>query len=204
MIDFYTSTTPNGYKVAIALEELALPYEVKRLDLGKNEQKRPEYLAINPNGRIPAIIDHDVTPPVTVFESGAILIYLAEKSGRLLPASGPGRAATLGWLMFQMSGVGPMFGQLGFFLRQADKNAGAIERYTAESKRLLSVLQGRLHESDYLAGEYSIADIAMYPWLAAAGRILGAEGFAEFPSVRAYVERMAERPAVARGMKIPA
>ncbi|WP_437807129.1 glutathione S-transferase family protein [Sorangium sp. So ce1078] len=202
MIDLYTSTTPNGRKVTIMLEELGVPYNVHHLDLGKGEQKTPEFLAINPNGKIPALVDEGgAHGKVTIFESGAILVYLAEREGKLLPKEGPARYEALAWLMFQMGGVGPMFGQAGFFKRATEQVPFAIDRYFGEARRLLEVLEGRLAKASYLAGEYSIADIATYPWVASGTAFLGLE---TGPHVSAWLARIGERPAVKRGMEIPA
>jgi GSH-dependent disulfide-bond oxidoreductase len=200
MIDLYTSTTPNGRKASIMLEELALPYTVHALDLRKDDQRRPEFLALNPNGKIPAIVDHDAEGgPFAVFESAAILIYLAEKTGKLLAPSGVARYVALEWIMFQMSAVGPMFGQYFHFASVApEKLPYAIERYTKESLRILGVLDGRLAGGEHLAGEYSIADVCTYPWVAAV-----IDRFEGLANVRAWVERVGARPAVQRGMKIP-
>ena len=160
MIDLYTAATPNGYKVSVALEELGLPYELHTLDLAAQEQKQPWFLAINPNGRIPAIIDHDEND-FAVFESGAILVYLAEKTGRLMPHDPKGRSRVMQWLMFQMGGIGPMMGQANVFYRYLpEKIPLAIHRYQNESKRLFRVLDTHLAEHEWLAGDYSIADIA--------------------------------------------
>ncbi|MDP2315487.1 MAG: glutathione S-transferase N-terminal domain-containing protein [Pseudomonadota bacterium] len=202
MIDLYTSPTPNGWKVSIALEELGLPYTVHPIDLMANEQKRPEFLAINPNGRIPAIVDRELDD-FPVFESGAILIYLAEKTGKLLPADVKGRSTVIQWLMFQMGGVGPMMGQANVFARYApEKIPWAIERYQREGRRLLEVLDGRLRGRDYLAGDYSIADIANWSWThthAWSGiDVTGLDALA------AWSDRIAARPAVQRGKAIPA
>ncbi|MFM7735706.1 MAG: glutathione S-transferase family protein, partial [Alphaproteobacteria bacterium] len=165
MIDFYTSATPNGHKVSIALEELELPYEVHAINLMSGDQKKPEFTRINPNGRIPAIVDRDAGD-FAVFESGAILIYLDEKTGRLLPADPKGRSRVIQWLMFQMSGVGPMMGQANVFFRYfPEKIQPAIDRYQNECRRLFEVLDGRLGESEWLADDYSIADIATWPWV---------------------------------------
>lgn len=164
MIDLYTAGTPNGYKISIALEELGLPYTLHNLNLLANEQKQPSFLKINPNGRIPAIVDRDADN-LTIFESGAILIYLAEKTGRLMPADTAGRFRVMQWLMFQMSGVGPMMGQANVFYRYMEQKIPvAIDRYQAESRRLLGVLNDQLKDLEYLAGDYSIADIATWPW----------------------------------------
>ncbi|HSK00882.1 MAG TPA: glutathione S-transferase N-terminal domain-containing protein, partial [Kofleriaceae bacterium] len=163
MIDLYTAGTPNGHKISIALEELALPYTVHAINLGAREQKRPEFLALNPNGRIPVIVDRDAGDLV-VFESGAILIYLAEKTGRLLPVEPKERSLVMQWLMFQMGSIGPMMGQANVFFRYfPEKLPAAIQRYQNESRRLFEVLDGRLANVEYLAGAYSIADIATWP-----------------------------------------
>lgn len=203
MIDFYTFTTPNGRKVAIALEELGLPYTVKVVDLNKGEQHKPEYLAINPNNKIPAIIDHDVPGGLRVFESGAILVYLAEKTGQLMPSDAARKSEVMEWLMFQMSGVGPMFGQLNYFARTAGQKLPlAIERFQNESERLMRVLDKQLSSRDYLASGYSIADIAMYPYLAWFRQTIP-ELFTSRPGVIQWMERVGARPAVQRGMKVP-
>ncbi|HIA55998.1 MAG TPA: glutathione S-transferase, partial [Candidatus Lambdaproteobacteria bacterium] len=165
MIDFYTAPTPNGFKVSIMLEELKLPYNVISVELEKKEQKKTEYLKLNPNGRIPTIVDRD-NGYFSVFESGAILIYLAEKSGQFMPADPKGRSIVLQWLMFQMGGVGPMQGQAHVFYRYApEKIEYAIERYQKETMRLYSVLNTQLKDYEYLAGDLSIADIATWPWV---------------------------------------
>lgn len=203
MIDLYTAGTPNGRKATIMLEEVGLPYTLHALDLKKEDQKKPGFLAINPNGRIPAIVDHDAPGgPVSVFESGAILIYLAEKTGKLLAPSGPARYEALEWVMFQMSAVGPMFGQwFHFALAAPEKLPYAIERYQKESLRILGVLDGRLAAHPYLAGDYSIADVCTYAWVA--GAIDRLEGTAGLGHVRGWLERVGARPAVQKGMKIP-
>ncbi len=206
MIDLYTSTTPNGRKVTIMLEEIGLPYELHHLDLRKGDQHDPKFLAINPNGRIPAIVDRDAPGgPVTVFESGAILIYLADQSGKLLAPSGKERYEAIEWVMFQMSAVGPMFGQFFHFARVApEKIPYAVERYTKEALRILGVLDGRLAGREYLAGDYSIADVCTYPWIAGAlDGIVAEAGGASLPNVAAWRARVGARPAVERGMKIP-
>ncbi len=194
MIQLHAAGTPNGKKVPIFLEELGIPYELHKVDLGKGEQHKPEFLALNPNGKIPALVDGD--GPVTIFESGAILIYLAEKHGKFLPPSGQARADVLEWLMFQMSAVGPMMGQLGW-ARRSNVPAG-IERFEAEVRRIYAVLEGRLAKHPYLAGEYSIADMATYPW-ATAHDFLEID-VTPYPNVRAWLDRMAERPAVKKAM----
>jgi GST-like protein len=204
MIEFHTWTTPNGYKVAIALEELGLPYKAIPVNIGRGEQFKPEFLAISPNNKIPAIVDSEgpAGRPIAVFESGAILVYLAEKTGSLLPRNREARIVALEWLMFQMSGIGPMLGQMHHFRNHApDKIPYAIERYTNEARRLYRVLERRLHDVPYLAGEYSIADIAAFPWLRAPDR-QGVD-MAEYPSVRRWRDDIAARPAVVRGLAVP-
>ncbi len=201
MIDLYTAATPNGHKVSIALEELGLPYQVHELSFDLQQQKSPEFLKINPNGRIPAIVDRD-NDNFAVFESGAILYYLAEKTGKLLPSDAKGRSVALQWLMFQMGGVGPMQGQANVFYRYfPEKIPAAITRYQNETRRLYEVLNSRLEEVEYLAGEYSIADIATYPWLAVhdwAG--VSVDGL---PALQRWMDAVAARPAVQKGLRIP-
>jgi GSH-dependent disulfide-bond oxidoreductase len=209
MIDLYTWTTPNGRKVSIMLEETGLPYRVHPINLGDGQQLTDAFRAINPNQRIPAVVDHDLDGgPLTVFESGAILIYLAEKTGRFLPTDVRARSRTIQWLMFQMSGIGPMLGQAGHFANQApEKIPYAIQRYFDESLRLIKVLDRRLSERDYLAGDYSIADMATYPWVIAAWPVfksLPPERSGAMEHVSGWLERVGERPAVQRGMKVPA
>jgi GST-like protein len=206
MIQLYTSTTPNGRKASIMLEEIGLPYQVHHLDLRKGDQHDPKFLALNPNGRIPAIVDEDAPGgPITVFESGAILLYLADKTGKLLAPSGKERYEAIEWVMFQMSAVGPMFGQFFHFARVAPEQLPyAIERYTKEAQRILGVLDGQLGKHDHLAGAYSIADVCTYPWVAGSIEgITAGGGGADFPNVRAWLARVGARPAVERGMKIP-
>jgi GST-like protein len=201
MIELYTSPTPNGYKASIMLEETGMDYAVHAIDLAKGEQKTPEFLAMNPNGRIPVIVDHD-NDDFVVFESGAILIYLAEKSGQLLPQEEKMRSQVLQWLMFQMGGVGPMMGQANVFFRYfPEKISAAINRYQHEGRRLLSVLDGQLAGRDYLCDEYSIADIATWPW--AVTHEWSGIDVSGLDNLQAWLERMARRPAVARGRKIP-
>lgn len=201
MIDLYTAATPNGHKVSIALEELGLPYTLKVLDLAKGEQKTPAFLAINPNGRIPAIVDH-AAGGFAVFESGAILIYLAEKTGRLMPADVQGRSRVLQWLMFQMGGVGPMMGQANVFFRYfPEKIQPAIDRYQGESKRLLTVLDGHLKDHEYLAGDYSIADIAHWAWVRT-HRWSGVD-VSDLPHLQRWMDAIRQRPAVQRGIEAP-
>jgi len=202
MIELLTAATPNGFKASIALEELELPYTVRAINLGEGDQKQDWYLARNPNGRIPVIVDHD-NDDFAVFESGAILIYLAEKTGRLLPTSGPERSVALQWLMFQMAGVGPMMGQAGVFFRYApEKIPYAIERYQKESRRLLEVIDARLAEAEYLAGgEYTIADIATWPWIGAHEWIgVSLDGL---ENLKRWFDVIGERPAVQRGKVVP-
>ncbi len=202
MIDFYTAATPNGHKISIALEELELPYSMHVLNLSANEQKQDWFLAINPNGRIPAIVDR-ANDDFSVFESGAILIYLAEKSGRLLPSDPKARSRALQWLMFQMGGVGPMMGQANVFFRYfPEKIPAAIDRYQGESRRLFRVLDGHLKDNEYLAGsEYSIADIANWAWVRThqwSG--VDTEGL---PHLQRWLAQVGERPAVQRGIELP-
>lgn len=201
MIDLYTAGTPNGYKVSIALEELELPYRLHALDILKNVQKEPWFLAINPNGRIPAIVDRGAGD-FAVFESGAILIYLAEKTGRLLPAATKARSVVLQWLMFQMAGVGPMMGQANVFHRYLpEKIPLAIRRYQGECRRLFGVLDQRLAEHEFLAGDYSIADIATWPW--ARTHEWSGVPIDEFVHLQRWLARIASRPAVQRGIEKP-
>jgi GST-like protein len=201
MIELYTSPTPNGYKVSIMLEEIGMEYSVHPIDLGKGEQKTPEFLAMNPNGRIPVIVDRD-NEDFVVFESGAILIYLAEKSGQLLPREEQARFRVLQWLMFQMGGVGPMMGQANVFFRYfPEKIPAAIHRYQHEGRRLLEVLDRQLDGRDYLCGEYSIADIATWPW--AVTHEWSGISVDGLDKLQSWLQRMAQRPAVARGRKIP-
>jgi len=202
VIDLYTAATPNGWKVSIALEELGLPYRVHAIRLEKLEQKEPWFLALNPNGRIPVIVDR-ANSDFAVFESGAILLYLAEKTGRLLPAEPKARSVALQWLMFQMGGVGPMQGQANVFFRYApEKIPYAIERYQKETRRLYTVLDARLRDHEYLAGEYSIADIATWPWVSI--HAWSGVEIADLPALAGWVERIAARPAVQRGRAVPA
>ena len=217
-LQLYSLPTPNGVKVSILLEELSLAYEPHLVDIGKNETWTPDYLSLNPNGKIPAIIDPDGPggQPLPLFESGAILVYLAEKSGRFLPADPAARYETLQWVFFQMAAIGPMFGQVGFFHKFAGRefeDKRPRDRYVAESRRLLGVLEGRLANEggeprDWIMGEdYTIADIASLGWVRnligfyEAGDLVG---FADFPRVAAWLERGLARPAVQRGLNIPA
>ncbi len=201
MIDLYTAATPNGYKASIALEELELPYELHWLKLSDGDQKQPWFLKINPNGRIPAIVDRD-EGDFAVFESGAILIYLAEKTGRLMPTDTKGRSTVIQWLMFQMGGLGPMMGQANVFFRYfPEKLQGAIDRYQHESRRLLEVLDGRLADHEYLAGDYSIADIANWCW--ARTHEWSGVDVSGLDHLKRWIDAVAARPAVARGANIP-
>ncbi|ABL99294.1 glutathione S-transferase family protein [Shewanella amazonensis] len=202
MIELYTAATPNGHKISIALEELGLEYRVHALDLMTLEQKKPEFLAINPNGRIPAIVDTD-NDDFAVFESGAILLYLAEKTGKLLPTEPKARSEVIQWLMFQMGGVGPMMGQANVFYRYfPEKIPAAIERYQKEGRRLFEVMNTQLEKHAYLAGdEYSVADIATYPWV----RIYDWSGvdISGLDALQHWLERITARPAVAKGLAVP-
>ena len=211
-LQLYSFPTPNGVKVSIALEELGLPYEAHTVDIGQDESKTPEFLSLNPNGKIPAIIDPDGPggAPFGLFESGAILLYLADKTGKLIPADPRGRWETVQWVMFQMGGIGPMFGQVGFF----NKFAGAAyedkrprDRYASESKRLLGVLEARLEGRKWVMGDdYTIADISMLGWVRNLIGFYEARGIVDFDSLKhvpAWLERGLARPAVQRGLEIP-
>ena len=204
MIDFYTWSTPNGRKVSVMLEECGLPYRVHPIDISKGDQFKPAFLAINPNNRIPAIVDPDGPDgkPLPLFESGAILIYLSGKTGKFLPQGVRAKYIALQWLMFQMGGVGPMFGQAHHFMRaKKDEIPYGSERYGAEAKRLYGVLNTRLSEAAYLADEYSIADIATYPWVAR--HEWHRVDLTAFPAVKRWYDGIGRRPAVARGMAVP-
>lgn len=208
MIDFYTWTTPNGRKVSIMLEETGLPYEVHPVNLGKEEQFAPDFLKLSPNNRIPAIVDRDAdSGPVSIFESGAILIYLAEKTGKFLAPKGEQRAKTLEWLMWQMAGVGPMLGQANHFINTAPEQIPyAIDRYVGEAARLIKVLDKRLGESQFMGGDYSIADMATYPWLKVAFDLIAQakpDVVGEGANVRRWLEEVGARPAMQRGMDVP-
>ncbi|CAI8993632.1 Disulfide-bond oxidoreductase YfcG [Pseudomonas sp. IT-P44] len=201
MIDLYTAATPNGHKVSIVLEELGLPYTVHALSFDKKEQKSADFLKINPNGRIPAIVDR-ANGDFAVFESGAILIYLAELSGKLLPKDPKGRSVVLQWLMFQMGGIGPMQGQANVFFRYfPEKLQGAIDRYQHETRRLYEVLDTRLQDVEFLADEYSIADIATYPWVR--GHEWSGVAVDGLSALQRWMATMAARPAVQRGLLVP-
>jgi len=201
MIDLYTAPTPNGWKASIALEELGIPYEVHVVNLLAGDQKKPEYLALNPNGRIPTIVDRDAGD-FAVFESGAILIYLAEKAGRLLPADTKGRSRVIQWLMFQMGGIGPMMGQANVFFRYfPERIQSAIDRYQNESRRLFEVLDGRLAKSEWLADDYSIADIANWAWVRT--HKWSGVSIDGLDHLRRWLGQMAARPACQRGIEVP-
>ncbi len=201
MISLYTAPTPNGWKASVALEELGLPYQVHAIDLLSGAQRAPDYLAINPNGRIPAIVDHEAND-FAVFESGAILIYLAEKTGQLMPADARGRSRVLQWLMFQMGGIGPMMGQANVFHRYfPEKIQVVIDRYQGESGRLFGVLDRQLADHEWLAGDYSIADIANWCWVRThkwSGVDIG-----PFEHLQRWVAAIAARPAAQAGIKVP-
>ncbi len=204
MIDLYTWSTPNGRKVSIMLEELALPYNVHAIDIGKGDQFKTAFVAISPNSKIPAIMDSEGPEgrPFSLFESGAILLYLADKSGRFLPQKKSERFEAIQWLMFQMGGVGPMFGQVHHFLRAAPERVEyAIERYGKETRRLYAVLDRHLGGRDWLAAEYSVADIATYPWVAR--HEWHKVELADFSNVKRWYDAIGARPAVQRGMKVP-
>lgn len=202
MITLYSAATPNGYKISIMLEEIGLPYQAQNINLKEQQQKEPWFLKLNPNGRIPVIVDH-ANGDFAVFESGAILIYLAEKTGELLSTDSKKRSLTLQWLMFQMGGIGPMQGQANMFYRYfAETIPAAIERYQKETRRLYTVLDTRLKDHEYLAEEYSIADIATWPWV----RIHDWAGVSTegLPHLERWLKQIAQRPACIRGITIPA
>lgn len=201
MIDLYTAATPNGWKASIMLEEIGLPYEVRHIHLDKLEQKEEGYLRLNPNGRIPTIVDRD-EGDFAVFESGAILIYLAEKTGKLLPSDRQGRSTVIQWLMFQMAGIGPMQGQANVFFRYApEKIDYAIERYQKETKRLYQVLDTRLRDHEFLAGSYSIADIATWPWVQL--HAWAGVDTDDLPHLERWIAAVGSRPTVQRGLAVP-
>jgi GSH-dependent disulfide-bond oxidoreductase len=200
MIDFYTFTTPNGRKVSIMLEEVGLPYTPHVIDIRKGDQFTPEFVAINPNSKIPAIVDQE--SGLSIFESGAILIYLAEKTGKFLPTETKARFQVLEWLMLQMGSIGPIFGQLNHFRKYAPEQIPyAIARYETETLRLYSVLDKQLAANEFVCGDYSIADMAIYPWVA----IYKFQGLTldSHPHLKRWVEAIAQRPAVQRGMAVP-
>ena len=210
-LQLYSLNTPNGVKVSIMLEEIGMPYEAHLVDITKNESWTPEFLSLNPNGKIPAILDPDGPggKPLALFESGAILVYLADKTGQLIPTDAAGRYETLQWVMFQMAAIGPMFGQVGFFHKFAGRafdDKRPRDRYVAESRRLLGVLDERLDGRDWIMGDYSIADVATLGWVRnlvgfyEAGDLVG---FDDFGKVQAWLDRGLARPAVQRGLEIP-
>lgn len=202
MIDLHFWPTPNGWKITIMLEEAGLPYRLAPVDISAGEQLRPEFLAISPNGRMPALVDPDGPggEPIAIFESGAILQYLGDKTGRFYPSERRARSAVEQWLYWQCAGLGPMVGQAAHFNYQAEKIPYAIDRYTAEARRLYGVLDRRLGEVEHLAGEYSIADMATWPWTRGY-KALGID-LAEFPNLRAWFKRVGAREAVLRGANI--
>ncbi len=201
MIELYTAATPNGWKASICLEEMGLPYNVHAIDLGQNEQKQPAFLALNPNGRIPAMVDTD-EGDLAVFESGAIMLYLAEKTGRFIGTDKASRSRVIQWLMFQMGGVGPMMGQANVFYRYfPEKLQPAIDRYQGEVRRLLTVLDGHLAGHEYLAGDYSIADMANFSWVSTAyWSGVSTEGLEH---LQRWQQGIAARPAVQAGVRVP-
>ena len=201
MIDLYTASTPNGWKVSVALEELELPYEVHRISLGKGQQKSPEYLALNPNGRIPTIVDRSAGN-FAVFESGAILVYLAEKTGKLMPADVKGRSTVIQWLMFQMGGIGPMMGQANVFHRYfPEKIQAVIDRYQKECRRLFEVLDVRLANKEFLADDYSIADIANWCWVRT--HLWSGVEIEDLKNLTRWRDQLAQRPACRKGVTVP-
>lgn len=204
MIDFYAARTPNGRKIAIMLEECAASYETHFVDIGKGEQFHPDFTRINPNGKIPAIVDRDAPEPVVVFESAAILIYLAERFGTLMPQSPPDRAMCMSWTIWQVANVGPMFGQAHHFASKAPETCPhAIERFLTEAARLLLVMDKRLSEAAYLAGAYSIADIAVFPWIRVALEPMATalpDLVGPTPNIRRWFADISARPAVQRGL----
>jgi GSH-dependent disulfide-bond oxidoreductase len=205
MIDLYFWPTPNGHKLTIALEELGLPYNVIPINIGKGDQFKSEFLKISPNNKMPAIEDPEGPggKPISIFESGAILIYIAEKTGRLMPTDARGRYKVLAWLMFQMASVGPMLGQAHHFRRYAPEQIQyAIDRYTNEAKRIYGVIDKRVGDVPYLAGEYSMADIATYPWLKL--HKLQGQNLEDFPNLKRWYEAIEARPAVQKGMAVMA
>lgn len=212
-LQLYSMPTPNGVKIPIMLEEIGLPYEAHKVDFAKDEQNSPAFLSLNPNNKIPAILDPDGPDgqPLALFESGAILLYLAEKSGKLIPADAAGRYRVIQWVMFQIGGVGPMFGQLGFFVKFAGKDyedKRPRDRYVAESRRLLGVIDAQLAQHTWIAGnEFTIADIAVFPWINGLLNFYEAEdliGAGDFGNVRDALERFLARPSVRKGLKVPA
>ena len=201
MIDFYTASSPNGAKVRILLEETGLDYELHRVNLSEGEQKKPDYLAINPKGKIPAIVDRDGPggEELKIFESGAILLYLAEKSGKFLPRDPEARWQAISWLMFQMAGLGPSLAQAGYFLNRAPEPVPhAVERFVTEAERLYGVVDRRLAEVEFLAGDYSIADMACFPWMRNHRRF--SVDIEDYPNVARWLATISARPAVQRGI----
>ena len=204
MIDLYSWSTPSGYKVHIMLEETGLDYRLHPVDLGKGAQRTPEFLAINPIGKIPAMVDMDGPggTRVTLFDSGAILLYLAEKSGRFLSEDPAERWRTISWLMFQQGGVGPILGQTGYFINRAPEPVpAAVERFSHEAERIFRVVDGRLAEAEFLGGDYSIADMGCFPWLRMYGRFR--VDIAEYPNVARWLDIISARPAVERALELP-
>jgi len=205
MIDLYTWTTPNGRKVSVMLEECGLEYSVHPINIGKREQFTPEFIKICPNSKIPAIVDRD--SGLSIFESGAILVHLAEKTGKFLPSKEPARAKVLEWLFWQMANIGPMFGQVNHFANQApEKIPYAIDRYLTESARLIKVLDDQLGRTEYVAGDYSIADIANYPWVGVGFNLLKSakpDVVGEGANVARWIAAVGARPAVKKGMEVP-
>ncbi len=211
-LQLYSMPTPNGVKIPIMLEEIGLPYEAHKVDFAKDEQNSPAFLSLNPNNKIPAILDPDGPDgqPLALFESGAILLYLAEKSGKLIPQDAAGRYRVIQWVMFQIGGVGPMFGQLGFFVKFAGKDyedKRPRDRYVAESRRLLGVIDAQLAQHTWIAGnDFTIADIAVFPWINGLLNFYEVEdliGAEDFGNVRDALERFLARPSVRKGLKIP-
>jgi len=201
MLELLTSETPNGWKITIMLEELGVPYTVRPISLTNREQKEDWYVALNPNGRIPTLVDHD-EGDFAIFESGAILLYLAEKYNRFLPTDTKGRSSAIQWVMWQMSGLGPMMGQATVFNRYFEEKLPAvIDRYVRESQRLFGVLDAHLADRNYIVGDYSIADIACFPWVR--GHDWAGVEMAGFPNLQRWFDRISERPAVQRGLLIP-
>ncbi len=203
MIDIYSWPTPNGHKIQIMLEEIGLPYRIHGVDIGRGDQFEPDFLAISPNNKIPAIVDSEGPDgkPISIFESGAILLYLAEKARKFMPADPRGRYAVLEWLMFQMGSIGPMFGQANHFRAYAPRKITyAIDRYTNEANRLYGVLDRRLADRHYVAGDYSIADIAIFPWMRYGDR-RGVK-IEEYPNVKRWFDAIAARPGVQRGLEV--
>lgn len=202
MIDLYTTSAPNGYKISIALEEFGLPYNVKRVNIAQGEQFKPEFLALNPNAKIPVIVDNETGQ--IVFESCAILLYLADKTDKFIPGSGKGRWEVIQWLFFQAASIGPMLGQLGHFMRYASEQIPyAIERYTKEGNRLFGVLEERLQDREFICDEYSIVDMAHFGWLYFAVK-MGMISAEKYPNLMNWHDKIVARPAVVKGLTVPA